>query len=82
MAKVTSLWYEAKSRGRSNVVDVTLRRCRNCGEVKVLSRPCGFDHLAAIMEWQDAATQPATADPARTQEAAASAAAEGTGVEA
>jgi hypothetical protein len=32
-------------------VEVTLTRCRNCGQVKVASRPCGFDHLAAVMEF-------------------------------
>lgn len=57
--KIESLWYEAKPRGRSNLVDVTLRRCPNCGEVKVFSRPCGFDHLAAVMEFQTAADHPA-----------------------
>lgn len=31
---------------------VSLARCRNCGEVKVSSDPCGFDHLAAVMEFR------------------------------
>lgn len=56
MAEVDSLWYEAKARGRGAVVDVTLKRCLNCGEVKVLSNPCGFDHLAALLECRRAIT--------------------------
>ena len=31
---------------------VTLARCRNCGHVKAASDPCGFDHLAALMEFR------------------------------
>jgi hypothetical protein len=30
---------------------VRLATCRNCGKVKLLSNPCGFDHLAAWLEW-------------------------------
>lgn len=56
--KADSLWYEVKPRGRTNVVDVTLRRCPNCGEVKVLSNPCGLDHLAALMEFGEVVTPP------------------------
>lgn len=64
--KIESLWYEAVPLGRTNRVDVRLRRCPNCGEVKVLSRPCGFDHLAALIELEnhmlgDAATAAADA---------------------
>jgi hypothetical protein len=36
---------------------VTLARCPNCGEVKIASEPCGFDHLAALLEWQQAALE-------------------------
>lgn len=49
--KVKSLWWDAETVGRSATVKVTLRRCPNCGEIKVLSEPCGFDHLAALMEF-------------------------------
>jgi hypothetical protein len=34
---------------------VTLAHCRNCGKVKATSDPCGFDHLAAVMEFAEAA---------------------------
>ena len=60
--KVDSLWYEVKMRGRSNVADASLRRCPNCGEVKVLSRPCGFDHLAALVEFNEYRIPPASTD--------------------
>lgn len=50
--KVDSLWYEATMSDRRTAVG-TLRRCPNCGEVKVLSNPCGFDHLAAVLEFRD-----------------------------
>jgi hypothetical protein len=30
---------------------ITLALCRNCGKTKVTSSPCGFDHLAAILEF-------------------------------
>lgn len=33
---------------------IRLARCRNCGKTKILSRPCGFDHLAAILEFNTA----------------------------
>lgn len=36
-----------------SVADVSLATCRNCGKVKVNSNPCGFDHLAAVMEFGD-----------------------------
>ena len=48
-----SLWYEVSATDKGRTAVVTLRRCPNCGEVKVLSKPCGFDHLAALMEFQD-----------------------------
>lgn len=44
------LWREVTMTDR-RTAEVTLTRCRNCGQVKVASRPCGFDHLAAIMEF-------------------------------
>jgi len=44
------LWREIRMVDK-RTAEVTLTRCRNCGEVKVASRPCGFDHLAAIMEF-------------------------------
>ncbi len=30
---------------------VRLARCLNCGQVKIKSDPCGFDHLAALLEF-------------------------------
>lgn len=30
---------------------VTLATCRNCGQVKATTNPCGLDHLAAILEF-------------------------------
>ena len=36
------------------VFTVSFAVCRNCGRVKVLSDPCGFDHLAAILEFNAA----------------------------
>jgi len=50
--KIDTLWFETHPRGRSNLLTVTLRRCPNCGKVKILSRPCGFDHLAALIEFR------------------------------
>jgi len=44
------LWLTSQNKDRT----VTLATCRNCGKVKVLSRPCGFDHLAAILEFNAA----------------------------
>lgn len=43
------LWLNIEGRGAE--VTVTLAKCRNCGQTKVTSRPCGFDHLAAILEF-------------------------------
>jgi len=31
---------------------VSLAVCPNCGKVKVNSDPCGFDHLAALIEFE------------------------------
>lgn len=49
------LWLTATKPRTSNdgmhaVIDVSLARCRNCGQIKIASNPCGFDHLAAILE--------------------------------
>ncbi len=33
-------------------VHVAPARCRNCGRDKATSDPCGFDHLAAVMEFK------------------------------
>jgi hypothetical protein len=41
------LWAESKD-GRT----VDLATCKNCGQVKLLSNPCGFDHLAALIEFK------------------------------
>lgn len=51
------LWLDVQPKpefidGRA-VFSVALSTCRNCGEVKVTSRPCGFDHLAALMEFNE-----------------------------
>lgn len=54
--KVDSLWYDVKS-DRSATMTVSLKRCRNCGNVKIVSNPCSFDHLAAIMEWRASVEQ-------------------------
>jgi len=32
---------------------VSLAVCPNCGKVKVNSNPCGFDHLAALVEFRE-----------------------------
>lgn len=37
--------------GAGSTMEVTLAKCRNCGKVKIGSSPCGFDHLAALMEF-------------------------------
>ena len=50
MKPAEKLWREIRMVDK-RTAEVTLTRCRNCGEVKVASRPCGFDHLAAIMEF-------------------------------
>lgn len=57
--KADTLWYDVTMpRSAEPVATVTLSRCRNCGQVKVLSDPCGFDHLAALMEFRAAAADP------------------------
>ena len=48
--KADSLWCEVRA-SKGTPATVILRRCPNCGEVKVLSNPCGFDHLAALREF-------------------------------
>lgn len=52
--KIDSLWYDVADH-RDGTATLTLTRCRNCGQVKVLSDPCGFDHLAATLEANAAA---------------------------
>ncbi len=42
----------------SNGRTVRLASCRNCGKVKLLSRPCGFDHLAAFVAYRDRGESP------------------------
>lgn len=52
------LWLNAtlgKRAGNSVEVDLSLAVCRNCGKPKAISDPCGFDHLAAVMEFAHAA---------------------------
>jgi hypothetical protein len=61
--KADSLWYEVHMTGRSTA-EVTLRRCPNCGEIKVLSPMCSLDHMAAVNEFRAAAEN----GPARTTE--------------
>lgn len=43
------LWLTVEGTGAT--VTVSLATCRNCGKVKIASNPCGFDHLAAIIEF-------------------------------
>lgn len=45
------LWLDVKLDGSTMTVE--LARCRNCGKTKVSSNPCGFDHLAAVMEFRE-----------------------------
>jgi len=45
------LWIDTKTEGR--VVTLSPSRCKNCGEIKVTSTPCGFDHLAALLEFNE-----------------------------
>lgn len=40
--------------GQTVTVNVSLAHCRNCGKTKLTSDPCGFDHLAAILEYANA----------------------------
>lgn len=49
------LWLTSTDKGSR----IELARCRNCGQVKATSDPCGFDHLAALMEF-GAAIKPYT----------------------
>lgn len=44
------LWLSSADRGAV----VTLAVCPNCGKEKATSKPCGFDHLAAILEFKKA----------------------------
>jgi hypothetical protein len=49
------LWLDLRvesTSGASVNVTASLARCRNCGNVKATSSPCGFDHLAAVMEFK------------------------------
>lgn len=59
--RADSLWYEVHTTGRVKA-HVSLRRCSNCGEVKVLTRPCSLDHLAAILEFKAQADFTPTTD--------------------
>ena len=45
---------------------VSLAVCPNCGKVKVNSNPCGFDHLAALIEFRESVDHrtPSVADQA------------------
>lgn len=52
------LWLKGSDRGAT----VALSKCRNCGQVKVASRPCGFDHLAAVLEFNAAVNEHKTSD--------------------
>jgi len=45
------LWLNIE--GTRSPLAVTLAKCRNCGQTKVTSRPCGFDHLAAVLEFNN-----------------------------
>jgi len=42
---------------------IRLAECLNCGKVKIDSDPCGFDHLAALMEFADYTRREPDADP-------------------
>jgi hypothetical protein len=44
------LWITVEGHGRH--LTVRLARCLNCGKVKIASDPCGFDHLAALLEYR------------------------------
>lgn len=62
MAKFTPpLWMTLKAKG--NRVIFSLAKCRNCGQVKISSDPCGFDHLAAIGEFFDTYPELRDIDP-------------------
>lgn len=43
--------YLTAANDQSGHVVLRLATCRNCGKVKLTSNPCGFDHLAALLEW-------------------------------
>lgn len=45
------LWLDIKMQGKGPNATVSLAKCRNCGQVKATTTPCGFDHLAAVMEF-------------------------------
>ncbi|WP_155951752.1 hypothetical protein [Rhodococcus aetherivorans] len=47
------LWLEGSAKGAT----ITLATCRNCGQVKATSTPCGFDHLAAVLEFNAAVNE-------------------------
>lgn len=42
------LWLEATERGTA----IQLATCKNCGQLKIMAPACGFDHLAAQLEFQ------------------------------
>ena len=48
------LWLESTG-GKGRTVTVRLATCRNCGKVKATTNPCSLDHLAAVMEFGEAA---------------------------
>lgn len=50
--KSSSLWCDVTQADAARA-EVTLSPCNNCGQIKVKSAPCGFDHLAAVMEFND-----------------------------
>lgn len=52
MAESTKLWLDVSSTKRGAQALVSLSKCRNCGKTKATSDPCGFDHLAAVMEFR------------------------------
>lgn len=47
------LWLAADESGTT----ISPSRCRNCGQVKAISNPCGFDHLAAVLEFKKAVAE-------------------------
>lgn len=52
MAESRKLWLDVSSTKRGAEALVSLSKCRNCGKAKAMSDPCGFDHLAAVMEFR------------------------------
>jgi hypothetical protein len=51
-------WLDIKPTGAKSrdavEFDVSLARCKGCGKTKATSRPCSFEHLAAVMEFGEA----------------------------